>query len=297
MGNVLEPQTNQIQLLLLEGAKALGQMGLKDPALEARMLLSGLLGCSPTELFLRRDEILFPEVESAFKGMISRRARFEPVAYILGEQDFLGHAFFVDSRVLVPRPETETLVQVASGLLKDRNQGGFRILDVGTGSGCIAITLALTFPEAGVVGADISAEALGVALKNVERHKVHKRVPLYRSDLFNDLPKEFEGHFDMIISNPPYIKASELSQLDPDLKYEPLQALDGGPDGMSIFRKLIARAPRYLRPEGLLILEIGCSLAEPVTHELKANGFTSVRVLKDDAGLDRIVIGGLGGSI
>jgi release factor glutamine methyltransferase len=222
--------------------------------------------------------------------MVARRTALEPVAYIVGQKEFFGLDFFVDRRALVPRPETELLVQLAlahASRLMPR-PSPLLIADIGTGSGAIAVTLAAKLPGARLYATDLSADALAVAARNVERHGLTARVMLLHGDLLAPLP----GPIDLIVSNPPY---TVLAEVEPNvLAHEPHLALEGGPDGAALYRRLLANAPAYLRPGGAVLLEIGAWQGELVAGLLReALPAATVTVHQDLAGHDRVVVGKL----
>ena len=218
------------------GAGYLADRGLADPGMEAGALLSGLLGCSSPNLLLKRDDLLPETLIPLYQAMVRRRAQHEPVAYILGRKNFYGRDFFVDPHVLIPRPETELLVECVLEWMEQKSSP--RILDLGTGSGCIGITLAAIMPSAEVLAVDISQAALAVAQKNSEIHDVNN-VRFTQSDLFQALDAEKKGYFDMILSNPPYVSTQEIQSLAADLFYEPLIALEAGETGTEVIEKIL----------------------------------------------------------
>ena len=271
--------------------------GLEDPKIEITSLLSHVLECSPTFLHVKASEKLTENQASQFMEMVRRRGRFEPVAYILNKKNFLGHDFYVDPRVLIPRPETEQVVETACRLLKERKVKKPKILDIGTGSGCMAISLCQFDPLAKVVALDISEEALDVAKKNAKNHRVNHQMKFLKSNLYLSLDPAFDGYFDMIISNPPYVSDSEMPGLEPDLSFEPPQALYGGRDGLLFINEIVKKGPRLLKRKGFLIIEIGANQKKRAEDIFRRTGFRSVRTVRDFSGLDRIVVGEWNGSI
>jgi release factor glutamine methyltransferase len=268
--------------------------GFEDPGVEVRALLGGLLNTSPVHLHLQRDQMLEPVMWKRYQSFVGRRSTHEPVAYILGRANFRGLDFDVKPAVLIPRPETEILVEQALSVIRSEALASPRILDLGTGSGCIAVSLAAACPEAEITALDVSPEALEVARGNAEKHDVAKRIFFTKSDLFEWFRQgKWGGYFDMIVANPPYISSAFLSHLAPDLNFEPKSALDGGPDGLFVIRPLVKEAPTYLKPTGVLMLEIGFDQGEPVRELFEESGFRHVDVRKDDARWDRIVSGWL----
>lgn len=282
---------------LCEAIEHLAFHGLEDPEMEARALMAGLLEAAPLDVHLRLSEKMPANWGPLYDGMIHRRAKFEPVAYILGRKHFMDLEFEVDSRVLIPRPETELLVEDAIKTIKSAGNKAPRILEVGVGSGCVSIALAKKFPHSEIYAVDKSPEAIEVASANIKRHHVGRNMTILQSDLYTELPHEKRGYFDMIISNPPYISTSVLATLQPDLSYEPRLALDGGDDGQDLIRILVNEAPRYLRAGGTLLLEIGHDQGQRVGEMVAEKGFFDVSVQQDYGRHDRIVKGKYIGSI
>ncbi|MFQ5594689.1 MAG: peptide chain release factor N(5)-glutamine methyltransferase, partial [Anaerolineae bacterium] len=238
----------------------LRRVDLDTPRLDAEVLLAHALGISRPALLARLHDLLPAKARTAIVELIHRRLHHEPVAYLTGNKEFYGLNFYVDHRVLIPRPETELLVERALALRTTHcalRHTQPHIVDVGTGSGCIAISLATHLPQAQVHATDISPEALEVARINAQRHAVEDRVHLTREDLLDGLEPDLR--FDIIVANLPYVAKPELAQLPPDIcGYEPVEpALVAGPDGMTLIRRLLAQAPTRLRRDGAVLLEIG----------------------------------------
>jgi release factor glutamine methyltransferase len=265
--------------LLRQAAQRLSRRGVATPALDARLLLQQVAGLSHADIVAEPDVGLVGETVTAFWHLVERRAAFEPVARILGRREFYGRDFEVTPDVLDPRPDTETLVTAALNFARTRP--GCRILDLGTGSGAIALTLLAELTEATAVATDQSAAALAVAARNAETLGVAARLHLRQANWFEGV----EGQFDLILSNPPYIASPEIAGLAPDVRdYDPLVALDGGSDGLSAYRFIAAGAPAHLRPGGRVMVEIG------------AGQESAVAALFDDAGLmPTVVFPDLGG--
>lgn len=261
--------------------------GSESPRLDAEILLAHARGCPRIQLYTNYDEPLTDAQRATMRDLIKRRAAAEPVAYLVGHREFFGLDFQVSKDVLIPRPDTETLVVDAIEWLNP--QEAPRVLDIGTGSGCIAVSLAVNCPNAKVTAIDLSPVALDMARSNGDRHKVADRICWQLGDLFAPL-KEGET-FELIASNPPYIASAEIETLSADVRlHEPRSALDGGPDGLAIIRRLIAEAPQHLAPGGKLLLEISEEQAEAVTQLLTANGhYDDVVVLKDLSKQPRVV--------
>jgi release factor glutamine methyltransferase len=226
-------------------------------------------------------------VLTRFESFATRRLAGEPVMRILGEREFYGRPFHLGAATLVPRPETEALVDIGIELLA--NQKAPRLLDLGTGTGCIAISLLAELPHANAVAIDLSADAVDVARANAVLHGVADRLALRRGSWFE--PLEPSERFDLIVSNPPYIESAEIGRLDIEVRvHDPLLALDGGPDGLAAYRSIAQSAARFLVPAGALLFEIGWQQAEPVSDLLAAHGFGDIVVRRDLAGHERVVM-------
>ena len=261
--------------------------GSESPRLDAEILLAHARGCQRIQLYTHFDDPLTEPQRAAMRDLVKRRSAAEPVAYLVGHREFFGLDFAVTSDVLIPRPDTETLVIEAIDWLKQRSQP--RVLDIGTGSGCIAISLAVNCRQAQVTAIDLSAAALAIAQQNAEKHGVTDRIRFLHGDLF--APLADNEQFDLIASNPPYITSAEMETLQPDVRlHEPHSALDGGPDGLDVIRRLIAAAPPHLAAGGSLLIEIDGAQADAVTQLLAANShYEEIAVLKDLAKQPRVV--------
>lgn len=258
----------------------------ETPRLDAEILLAHALGWSRVRVLAGVRETIPADALQTFRALVLRRAAHESVAYLIGRKEFYGLEFVVDRRVLVPRPETETLIDAAIEWARQHfaPHDTLLIADIGTGSGCIAIALAVHLPNALIYATDLSPDALAVARQNIERHGVTDRVTLLCGDLLTPLPQPV----DLLVSNPPY---TILDEIDAGVRlHEPHLALDGGSDGLAVYRRLLAGAPQALRPGGALMLEIGATQAEAVTA-LARQAFPAavVRVRRDLAGRDRVV--------
>jgi release factor glutamine methyltransferase len=268
------------QQALSRARSTLAQGNIEDAPLEGELLLRHVLGISRTQLYLDLDLELNPSHEEAFRQLIERRLSGEPAAYIIGRSEFYGLDFYVDPRVLIPRPESELLVERTVALAQ--NHPLSTIAEVGTGSGAIAISLALELPRAKIYATDISAPALEVARVNCQRHGVIDRVCLLHGDMLDSLPEPV----DLIIANLPYVRKSELS----GVKFEPRLALDGGSDGMEKIRQLCRQAGGKLRPGGCLLLEIGEGQGVAVTTLLnRLFPRAKIEVIPDLSGIERVV--------
>jgi release factor glutamine methyltransferase len=261
-------------------------VGIESARLDAELLLARVLGGDRVRLYMDMDRPLVSAELSTLRELVKRRRRHEPVAYILGEKEFYRRMLEVDAAVLVPRPETELLVDRALELLGAEPVGP--VLDLCTGSGAIAIALAAERPGLAVDAVELSETALAVARRNVERHGLTASVALYQGDLFAPLP---EGRrYSLIVSNPPYVTEPEWAALEPTVReHEPALALVAGPEGLDVIRRIAAEAPRWLAPGGSLLFEIGSGQAAAVERLLGSLGHRSVRVHADLAGLARLV--------
>ena len=293
----MAPESSLVHEVLKWGEAVLGDAGHQDPALETQALLCGLCHWTPTQLHLERQETLSAESMGLFIKQVWRRSRFEPVAYIQGKKNFYGRDFSVNSRVLIPRPETEILVEKVLAEAAKRENFEPRILDIGTGSGCISVTLAKELLKAEVLAIDISQPALMVAAGNARRHQVGNRVQVLQSDLYANLGQEKLGYFDIIVSNPPYVADEEMGRLETDLRNEPRGALCGGADGCAALSPLIQEAGKYLKKNGILALEIGAKQRTKVERIMREWGFRDIGTTQDYQGHDRVVIGQKNGSI
>lgn len=254
----------------------------ETPRLDAEILLAHALGISRARLLARLQG---PCNAPGFDAMLERRLAYEPIAYILGEWEFFSLSFRVTPPLLVPRPETEHLVEI---VLEWIESGPATILDVGTGTGCVAVAIAATAPKARLVATDISPDALGLALANAERWGVADRIEFRAGDLFEALPAPSPA-FDVICSNPPYVEESAWAGLPPVIRlYEDPHALLAGPDGLAVIRRLVGHARRYLRPGGLLAFEIGMGQDRAVREMLSSNGYEHVGFRRDLACIERI---------
>ena len=258
------------------------EKGMESPRLDAELLIADALALTRLQLYTQHDQPLIAPELAAVRERVRRRSRREPVAYITGTRGFWSLDLQVDRRVLIPRPETELLIEKALDFLKPFRQP--RIVDVGTGSGCIALTLAKERPDARVLAIDTSPDALAVAAAN--RDRLELPVTLQRGDLLQGV----EGPFDLIVSNPPYIASAEIAGLMPDVaRHEPRLALDGGPDGLVLIRPLIDQAGARLAPGGGLMIEIGHDQGPRLLEILKKDGrFEAEAVHADAAGLPRL---------
>lgn len=263
--------------------------GNKSARLDAELLLGEALGLDRIKLIVEAERPLADDELSRYRDLIKRRRASEPIAYILGRREFFALPMRVDRRVLIPRPDTEILVETALHGTREQHLYG-RMLDLCTGSGCVAIAFAKERPTWRVTAVDLSPDAATVARENVQRAGVVHNVAVLEGDLFASLPEGAE--FELITANPPYIPSDEIAVLDADVRdFEPRLALDGGADGLEITRRLVGGAARYLSPGGLLALEGGFDQAPAVEELLKSAGFDQITRSKDLAGVERVVSG------
>lgn len=299
------PETMTLSSAFVAAAGTLRRAGIETPELDARLLLRHAAGLTHEAIIARAGETLQPEAAARFEGAIARRLKREPVARILGMREFYGREFRIGPEALDPRPDTETLIEAALSIVDKR--GGraapLKLLDLGTGSGCILVTLLAELPEARGVGTDISQEALALAATNAESHGVARRACFIAADWLDgiDLPSSAEagfakagGQFDLILSNPPYLASAEIAELAAEVSaYDPHPALDGGQDGLAAYRRIAKGARQALAKQGKLLVEIGAGQAEAVKEIFAAAGLEFVRLCHDLAGRPRVVVAGV----
>lgn len=270
---------------LRQAAQTLEQSAVAEARREASSLLSHVIKRDRTFLISHGEDLLDEGEWERFEEAVARRAAGEPTQYITGTQDFFGRTFSVTPDVLIPRPETELLVEAALQVMK----ASAVVCDVGTGSGCIAVTLLCERSDARAVALDISDAALEIARQNAHAHSVHDRIELVRSDCFSEL--EAMQQFDLIVSNPPYVAANMLSGLQREVRnHEPVIALSPGADGLSIIRRLLLEAPQFIRGHGYLLMEIGFDQGEAVQTLIDNNVWTLREILPDLQCIPRIVV-------
>lgn len=267
-----------------EGEKLLQEAGIVDAKNDAWLLLAMVCKVDHTYYYMHMEEELMPEQQDEYHAVIRKRAEHVPLQYITGEQEFMGLPFKVNSNVLIPRQDTETLVEEALKVIRP----GMKVLDMCTGSGCILISILKNVLNVEGVGCDISKQALIVAKENAKLNNVV--ATFERSDLFDHVTETF----DVIVSNPPYIRTEEIATLMPEVcQFEPVGALDGKEDGLFFYRKMIAESSKYLNPNGVILFEIGYDQGQDVSLMLKEAGYKDVQIVKDLAQNDRVVIGRL----
>ena len=282
-----------LQQAFAAAAQSLREAGIETPELDARLLLCHAAGLTHESYVARAGEALAPEIAARLEASLLRRANREPVSRITGTREFYGRSFVVERSALDPRPDTETLIEVALDLVAASGDGRpLRLLDLGTGTGCILITLLAELPEAHGVGTDIAADALVLAEANARRLGVSDRATFTASDWCDAVA----GEFDLILSNPPYIASAEIAGLAPDVRaYDPHLALDGGQDGLDAYRRIAAGAAGKLRPGGKILVEIGASQAGDVAALLERCGFLveTGGIVPDLGGRPRVVVASL----
>ncbi len=278
-----------IQKLLTWVTEYLTQKGVDSPRLSAELLLSHVLGLKRIELYTQYNKVVPQEQLTQLRGLVKRAGEHEPVAYLVGRTEFYSIEFEVTPDCLIPRPETELLVQRSIELLRKRT-GPQSVCDLCTGCGIIAVAIAKNVPDVKVMATDISEPALGVAAKNVEKHKLGERIELRHGDLFEPLVPQLDV-FDLIVCNPPYVSAAEYEALDRNVKeYEPRLALYAGQDGLDVYRRIVEKVDQFLKPDGILLLEIGY-LQGPAVRELleQTKALAQIRIDKDLQSHERVV--------
>jgi release factor glutamine methyltransferase len=279
-------EQNSIADLLRDASRMLQAAGVPESRREAGALLSFVTGRDRTFLISHAEDLVDHGEGERFREAVERRVGGEPLQYITGVQDFYGREFWVTPDVLIPRPETELLVEAALEVIV--NISAPLICDVGTGSGCIAVTLLSERTDARAVAVDVSEAALGVAAQNSQRHRVADRVELKVSDCFDRLDRTT---FDLIVSNPPYVSADALAGLQREVRdHEPLVALSPGADGLSVIRHLLQDGPRFLKPDGHLIMEIGFDQGEKVQNIIDRKIWRLLEIRPDLQSIPRIVV-------
>lgn len=264
------------------GTKCLTDAGVPDAALDAWYLLQMVCKIERSYYYVHGEEDITQDAQKEYEIAVQKRAEHIPLQYIIGEQEFMGLRFKVNSNVLIPRQDTETLVEQVLKIVKP----GMKVLDLCTGSGCVLISVLKNAPELTGMGSDISKTALLVAKENAKLHEVDAE--WVRSDLFDNITETF----DVIMANPPYIPPGEILSLMPEVRdFEPENALDGGADGLDFYRKIVGQVKDYLNPGGYVYMEIGYDQGEAVSELMRNAGFTEVEVIKDLARNDRVVKG------
>ncbi len=282
-----------INSLLKKGVNIIGEMEYGNPHLEAVLVLAKLLKVDKVYIYIHGEKEVEPEIEQEFIKLMEKRATGYPIQYILNEKEFMGLDFYIEEGVLIPRPDTEILVEYLLTFIDEKyDKRPINLLDLGFGSGAIALSVAYYRKNVNVYGVDVGDIPMKVACINKDRFNLNN-VKLYKGDLFHGIEGlGMEGKFHIIASNPPYISDEEIKKLQREVKeYEPIEALSGGEDGLDYFRKIIPKSKDYLCPQGLLILEIGYNQGKAVKDMFVKEGFKDIEILKDLQGLDRVVLG------
>lgn len=270
-----------------QGCRTLQAAGIEEAALDARLLLEAVCGTDRNDLLVHGEQPVAPEAEEKYLNWIRQRAEHIPLQQLTGEQDFMGLTFSVNEHVLIPRQDTEILVEEVLKELHD----GMRVLDMCTGSGCILLSLLHYSNDCEGLGVDLSAEALEVAGRNVLKVLTPEKAE-HAHFLQSDLFEKVEGKFEIIVSNPPYIASAEVEKLMPEVRdHEPRMALDGTEDGLYFYRRIIEKAGKHLVSSGMLFFEIGYDQGQAVSELMRTEGYCDVQVVQDYAGLDRVVFG------
>ncbi|HOJ11234.1 MAG TPA: peptide chain release factor N(5)-glutamine methyltransferase [Clostridiales bacterium] len=284
-----------IRSALSTGTKILKSVGNQSPAADAGVILCFLLNCDKTFLFSHDDYELTEEEQETFKKLIGKRSEGVPLQHITGRREFMSLDFIVNSHVLIPRQETEMLVEYVIKYINNLTYKYtikpemFNILDIGTGSGCIAVSLAHYVKNCGITAVDISEEALNTARLNAVKNGVEDRINFILSDLFNEVAGNL---YDVIVSNPPYIAKKEIETLQVEVReHEPIIALDGGVDGFDFYTRITEEAPLFLKVGGILAVEVGYNQAGRVADLMRVCNFRKIEIIKDLDGIDRVVIG------
>jgi len=278
-----------VSTVLSETRRRLTEAGIADPATDARLLVAGLLGLSATEMLTQANEVPGSDKLAAIEAAIERRLLHEPVHRILGEREFYGLPLSLSVETLEPRPDTEILVDTMLPYLRTlASEGGdLHILDIGTGTGAICLALLSELPQAKGTGSDLSADALQTATANAKRNGLEERFRAIQSNWFDNI----DGRFHAIVSNPPYIASKVIQDLAPEVKkFDPVAALDGGPDGLDAYRAIAKDAARFLLQNGIIGLEIGFDQCDDVTDVFEKEGFRRLKSVKDYGQNDRVLV-------
>ena len=270
-----------------QGCRTLQAAGIEEAILDARLLLEAVCGTDRNDLLVHGEQPVAPQAEEKYLKWIRQRAEHIPLQQLTGEQDFMGLTFSVNEHVLIPRQDTEILVEEVLKELHD----GMRVLDMCTGSGCILLSLMHYSNDCEGLGVDLSAEALEVAERNVLKVLTPEKAE-HAHFLQSNLFEKVEGKFEIIVSNPPYIASAEVEKLMPEVRdHEPRMALDGTEDGLHFYRRIIKEAGKHLVSSGMLFFEIGYDQGQAVSELMRTQGYREVQVVQDYAGLDRVVLG------
>lgn len=286
-----EAPARQVSAVLRQAARRLKSHGIENAALDSEVLLSHVLGLTREQLILSANvELRDPDLR-VYAGLLSRRLARQPTAYLIGRREFWSLDFHVTPEVLIPRPETELLIEVALRLASEASSSEkpLRIIDLGTGSGAIAVALARELTGAEIFACDNSLAALAVAQKNASTNRVPGKIKFVAGDLFGFM--RMDSAVDLVVSNPPYIRRADIEMLVPEVsRWEPRCALDGGPDGLDYYRRIAEQAFSYLAPKGAVAIETGADMGPSVAQLFQAAAWADVQICKDYAGNDRVVV-------
>lgn len=280
-------------LTVLEAIKLsteyLEKKGIESARTNAELLLAGILDCKRLDLYLKFDRPLDENEKQTYRSFISKRGNFEPVQYILGETEFFGLKFLVNPSVLIPRPETEILIET---IITEANSAErVNILDIGAGSGNIPVTLAKNIPNSFITSIDVSNEALQTAISNAEINEVKERINFIKQDIFDDNIFNL-GNYHIIVSNPPYVEKDEMKNLQKEIvNYEPQNAVTDGGDGNKFYKRISEISSKLLEPKGKLYFEVGIYQSRKVSEIMKENDFAEIKIVKDYQEIDRVVYG------
>lgn len=286
MSSLLELECKTVTEFLTWGCEALCAAGIEEAQEETERMLAKLLNDSRSGIHLNGEKELSLSTQKRFLTWIERRKKREPLAYVLGEADFWQETLLVNQHCLIPRPETEILVERTLKLFESKK--GFSFLDIGTGSGAIAIALLRVFPDIRGTLLDLSGAALEVAKQNVNQYGLTNRACLVQGNLFEPFPKA--QTWDLVVSNPPYLSERDMETLQEELKFEPREALAGGKDGLDFYQKIIFEAKKHLSAEGWLVFEVGQGQAATVSKWLQDAGYDNIQRFKDYLGIERVVM-------
>ena len=274
--------------LLKCGREELLRVGIEEAQEECERMLMHLLSYERSELYLKIEEKVGAEISECFMALLQERKKRIPLAYLLREADFWQETLYVTEQCLVPRPETEILVENILKMIQEQKKEKFSFLDIGTGSGAIAVAVLHACEEARGTLLDVSTGALDIARENVKKYALEDRAELVRGDLFE--PFQANDMWDVIVSNPPYLALEDWEQVQPELKFEPREALDGGKDGLDFYRRIILEAKNHLVPGGMVALEVGQGQTEMVSKWLQEAGYDNIQRFKDHLHIERVVI-------
>lgn len=270
-------------------AEYLEKKGIESPRLNAELLLADILKCRRLDLYLKYDQPLTENEVNLYREYLSRRGKNEPLQYIIGKVDFYGLELKVNKSVLIPRPETEILVDTIINTEKEKSS--LLILDIGTGSGNIAIALAVNMPQSKIIALDISEDALNLAKENSEIYNADKQIEFIKKNIFDDI-SFYDLQFDIIVSNPPYVAKDEYPILQKEIiDYEPKIAVTDDEDGLKFYRRIIQIAADYLKSKGKLYFEVGKNQSNVIYDMMKKNNFSDIQIVKDFQQMDRVIYG------